>query len=259
MRITPVGIQGELCVAGDGVGMGYLNNPDLTKTFFIPNPFGKGVIYKTGDIAYWSSDGNIVYVGRRDEQVKIHGVRIELGEIEAAVLEHPNILQASAVVLNTEVNPQVCVYYTASDEVNSNDIRNRIAHRLPRQMLPALFVRIDSMPIASGGKVNKKALPIPDFSKSKPMTEYSAPQTELEKQVSNIIEQLLNISRVSIDDDLFDYLRMHNMIMYSTDMAYLYGFKNKRGYDREVKEGHPFKHAEKKGPILVKQRKGQYN
>jgi amino acid adenylation domain-containing protein len=204
MRITPVGIQGELCVAGDGVGMGYLNNPDLTKTFFIPNPFGKGVIYKTGDIAYWSSDGNIVYVGRRDEQVKIHGVRIELGEIEAAVLEHPNILQASAVVLNTEVNPQVCVYYTASDEVNSNDIRNRIAHRLPRQMLPALFVRIDSMPIASGGKVNKKALPIPDFSKSKPMTEYSAPQTELEKQVSNIIEQLLNISRVSIDDDLFD-------------------------------------------------------
>jgi fengycin family lipopeptide synthetase D len=143
-------------------------------------------------------------VGRRDDQVKIHGVRIELGEIEASVLEYPNILQASAVVLNSENNPQVCVYYTASDAVNSNDIRNHIAHRLPRQMLPALFMQIDSMPIASGGKVNKKALPIPDFSKSKPMTEYSAPQTELEKQVSNIIEQLLNISRVSIDDDLFD-------------------------------------------------------
>ena len=204
MQITPIGITGELCVAGDGVGMGYLNNSDLTQKSFVQNPFGKGLLYKTGDVAYWGTDGNIVYKGRNDEQVKIHGMRIELGEIEAAVLETPSIMQATAVIIDSDNNPQICVYYTASQIVSAKEIKNCICNCLPRHMIPTVYMQIDTMPIAPGGKINKKALTTPDFSSLKESSEYIAPQTELEKQITNIVESLLKVSQISVTDNLFD-------------------------------------------------------
>ena len=204
MQITPIGIAGELCIAGDGVGMGYLNNSELTQKSFVQNPFGKGLLYKTGDVAYWVTDGNIIYKGRNDEQVKIHGMRIELGEIEAAVLETPNVMQATAVIIDSENNPQICVYYTASRIVGAEKIKNCICNCLPRHMIPTVYMQIETMPIAPGGKINKKALPSPDFSSLKESIEYISPQTELEKQISNAVESILNISRISITDNLFD-------------------------------------------------------
>ncbi len=131
-------------------------------------------------------------------------MRIELGEIEAAILETPNVMQATAAIIDSENNPQICVYYTASQIVSAEEIKNCICNCLPRHMIPTVYMQIDTMPIAPGGKINKKALPSPDFSSLKESIEYIAPQTELEKQISNAVESLLKISQISVADNLFD-------------------------------------------------------
>ena len=159
MQITPIGVIGELCIAGDGVGAGYLNRPELTAEKFIDNPFGEGKLYKTGDLAYWREDGNIAYVGRNDFQVKIRGLRIELGEIENAINSVDGISQSVVVVRKDEAGRQlICAFYTG-EEKPAKEIRDTIGKRLPKYMLPHIFTHIVEMPLTSSGKVNRKALP----------------------------------------------------------------------------------------------------
>ncbi len=204
MHINPIGVTGELCIAGDGVGAGYLNRPDLTSEKFIDNPFGEGKLYKTGDLAYWREDGNIVYVGRNDFQVKIRGLRIELGEIENAICGIDGISQAVVVVRkNNEGRQLICAFYTGA-EVDAKDIRSHIGKKLPKYMLPHICTRLDEMPITSSGKINRKSLPEVDLYATQTDVEYVAPTTEKEKSLVSAIESTLSIDKVGIMDNFFD-------------------------------------------------------
>ena len=204
LRSTPIGVTGELCIAGDGVGAGYLNRPELTAEKFIDNPFGKGKLYKTGDLAYWREDGNIVYVGRNDFQVKIRGLRIELGEIENAICGIDGISQAVVVVRkNAEGRQLICAFYTGV-ETEAKVIRSHIGNKLPKYMLPHIFTRLDEMPLTSSGKINRKALPEINLENITNDTEYVAPENEQQRELCKLIEIVLDITPVSITDDFFD-------------------------------------------------------
>ncbi len=202
--IVPIGVTGELCIAGDGVGAGYLNRPELTAEKFIYNPFGKGKLYKTGDLAYWREDGNIVYVGRNDFQVKIRGLRIELEEIESAICSIDGISQAVVVVRkNNEGRQLICAFYTGT-EVDAKDIRSHIGKKLPKYMLPHICTHLDEMPLTSSGKINRKALPEVDLANIGNDTEYVVPETQMQKELCKLIEVVLGTTPVGVTDDFFD-------------------------------------------------------
>ena len=204
MMPTPIGVTGELCIAGDGVGAGYLNRPELTAERFIVNPFGEGKLYKTGDLAYWREDGNIAYVGRNDFQVKIRGLRIELGEIENAICSIDGISQAVVVVhKNSEGRQLICAFYTGV-EVDAKDIRSYIGKKLPKYMLPHICTHLAEMPLTSSGKINRKALPEIDLANITNDTEYVAPETQMQKELCKLIEMVLGTNPVGITDDFFD-------------------------------------------------------
>ena len=207
MQPVPIGVTGELCVAGDSVGAGYLNRPELTDEKFIDNPFGNGKLYKTGDLAYWREDGNIVYVGRNDFQVKIRGLRIELGEIENALQGVQGILQAVVTVRKTEDRRQlICAFYTGR-ETDGKALRTAIGQKLPKYMLPHIFTHLDKLPLTSSGKVNRKALPAVDLSQIATASEYIEPVGEEEKQLAALMEQVLGYSPIGRDDDFSYYKR----------------------------------------------------
>ena len=204
MKICPIGVTGELCIAGDGVGAGYLNRPELTAEKFIDNPFGKGKLYKTGDLAYWREDGNIVYVGRNDFQVKIRGLRIELGEIENAINSVDGVSQSVVVVRKDENGRQlICAFYTG-EEKSAQEIKAVIGERLPKYMLPHIFTHLDEMPMTSSGKISRKTLPEIDLSNIESSVEYEAPDGELEKSLAKEMEEVLNYSPVGRNDNFFD-------------------------------------------------------
>ncbi len=203
-NITPIGSTGELCIAGDGVGAGYLNRPELTTEKFIDNPFGEGKLYKTGDLVYWREDGNIAFVGRNDFQVKIRGLRIELGEIENALCSIDEISQAVVVVRkNDEGRQLICAFYTGN-ELEAKEIRSKIGKRLPKYMLPHIFTHLSEMPLTSSGKINRKFLPEIDLENIVNETEYVAPENNQQKEVCKLFELVLNTSPVGIEDDFFD-------------------------------------------------------
>jgi len=204
MKLTPIGVTGELCIAGDGVGAGYLNRPELTAEKFIDNPFGAGKLYKTGDLAYWREDGNIAYVGRNDFQVKIRGLRIELGEIENAICGIAGITQSVVVVRkNDEGRQLICAFYTGA-EVDAKEIRNHIGKKLPKYMVPHIFTHLAEMPLTSSGKINRKALPEITLEQATNDTEYVAPETPMQKKLCSLIEEILGSTPVGIMDDFFD-------------------------------------------------------
>lgn len=205
MKLCPVGVTGELCIAGDGVGAGYLNRPDLTSEKFIDNPFGKGRMYKTGDLAYWREDGNLIYVGRNDFQVKIRGLRIELGEIENAICLAEGILQAVVIVRKAENERQIiCAFYTETEPVDIEMVKKMIQDKLPRYMMPHVFRKLDEMPLTSSGKINRQKLPEIDLSDLKQDTEYMQPVGELEKKLTEILERVLEYVPVGRKDNFFD-------------------------------------------------------
>ena len=204
LQPTPIGVTGELCIAGDGVGAGYLNRPELTAEKFIDNPFGKGKLYKTGDLAYWREDGNIAYVGRNDFQVKIRGLRIELGEIENAICGVDGISHAVVVVRkNAEGRQLICAFYTG-EEIDPKEIRSHIGKKLPSYMLPHIFTHLGKMPLTSSGKINRKALPEIDLESISKDLEYAAPKNEQQKELCMLMESVLGTAPVGITDDFFD-------------------------------------------------------
>ncbi len=204
MNPMPIGVTGELCIAGDGVGAGYLKRPELTAEKFIDNPFGEGKLYKTGDLAYWREDGNIVYVGRNDFQVKIRGLRIELGEIESAIISVKGINQSVVVVRkNAEERQIICAFYTGKD-TDPHLIKQHISSKLPKYMIPHIFKHLNEMPLTASGKINRKALPEVDLEDISANTEYIAPTNEKEKILCSVMANVLKVERVGITDDFFD-------------------------------------------------------
>ncbi|NOJ74062.1 non-ribosomal peptide synthetase, partial [Paenibacillus alvei] len=200
-HLNPVGVPGELCLGGDGVARGYLNQPDMTADKFVSNPFVAGErMYRTGDWVKRMPDGNLVYLGRMDKQVKIRGFRIEVGEIEAMLSQHPTLRQASVVVREDKPGEKQLAAYLVG-EGSAQEWRAYLSERLPSYMVPTYFVQMDSLPLTPNGKIDTRALPIPTVSSQEG---YAAPQTPAEELVAAVWSQLLGVERIGIYDSFFD-------------------------------------------------------
>ncbi|CAH1202646.1 Tyrocidine synthase 3 [Paenibacillus plantiphilus] len=205
LRLQPVGVPGELCIAGVGLARGYVNKPELTAEKFVRNPNAPGtVMYRTGDLARWLPDGNIEYSGRLDFQVKIRGYRIELGEIENVLLKHEALREAVVVALQDEAKGSfLCAYFTAQREMNATELREHLGNDLPSYMLPAHFVQLDSLPLSPNGKINRKALPAPIGGELETGTPFVAPRTVTEAQVAALWQEALGVERIGVLDSFF--------------------------------------------------------
>ncbi|MEA5603241.1 non-ribosomal peptide synthetase [Nostoc sp. UHCC 0252] len=207
LQPVPVGVVGELHIGGVGLARGYLNRPDLTAQKFIPNPYSKQLdarLYKTGDLASYLSDGSIEYRGRIDYQVKIRGFRIELGEIEAVLSQHPEVRETVVVVREDQPSEKLLVAYIVPncEKLTIYQLRDFLKEKLPNYMIPAIFVLLNTLPITSNGKVNRKALPAPDRY-SLLEEDFVAPRTPIEEVLAAIWTQVLDMERVGIYDNFF--------------------------------------------------------
>lgn len=208
-NLLPIGIAGELCIAGDGVGKGYLNHPDLTSERFIPNPFATeknhhgNILYHTGDFARWRTDGEIEYLGRMDTQVKIRGLRVELGEIESVMGSMEGIELTAVTDKKDQNNRQYLVgYYTAKEEIDEKKLREHLSKQLPRYMVPHFFMCLKNMPVTPSGKIDRINLPTPAF--TRPASGYVPPAKANEKILCHLLEELLHMEHVGIQDDFFE-------------------------------------------------------
>ncbi|HEX8431133.1 MAG TPA: amino acid adenylation domain-containing protein, partial [Longimicrobium sp.] len=201
---VPVGVTGELYVAGAGVARGYLNRPEITAERFLDDPFHPGRMYRTGDLGRWLPDGTLEYLGRNDHQVKIRGFRIELGEIQARLAEHEGV--RDAVVLAREDAPgdrRLVAWYVAADGVEPEALRARLAAKLPEYMVPAAYVRVDRLPLTPNGKLDTRALPAPEGG-AYAARPYEAPNGETETLLAAIWAELLGVERVGRLDNFFE-------------------------------------------------------
>jgi amino acid adenylation domain-containing protein len=210
MQPVPVGVAGELYIAGDCLAKGYLNRPDLTAEKFIANPFSSlpnARLYQTGDLARYLPDGNIEYIGRIDNQVKIRGFRIELGEIEAVLVKHPAV-QAVVVIVREDVPGDPClVAYIVVDRLQPptmNLLREFLANQLPSYMIPAAFVWLDLLPLTPTGKIDRRALPAPDRTSNQADHNFVAPSNPTQEILASIWSQILRLDRIGIQDNFFE-------------------------------------------------------
>jgi amino acid adenylation domain-containing protein len=215
LQPVPIGVPGELYIGGAGVGRGYLDAPALTQAAFIPNPFHPELsprLYKTGDRARYLPDGKIEFLGRIDFQVKIRGFRIELGEIEAILSQHPQI-QAVTVIDREDKpgNQYLAAYIVSNTELTPSDLRDFLKQQLPDYMVPGAFIFLEKIPLTPNGKVDRKALPIPDLSAH---DTFIPPSDALELQLMQIWEQVLQITPIGIRDNFFD-LGGHSLLAVS--------------------------------------------
>lgn len=207
---VPVGVTGELYIGGDGLARGYMNRTKLTAEKFIPNPFSDepgARLYKTGDLARYLTDGNIEFLGRKDHQVKIRGFRIELGEVEAVLNQHP--LVQDVVVTSREYahgDKRLIAYVVINKEasVNQDDLRGFLKRKLPEYMLPSSFMMLDKLPLSSNGKVNRSALPEPEYDAPESEEIFIRPMNYVEESLSEVWADVLGIKRVSLKDNFFD-------------------------------------------------------
>ncbi|AYK08267.1 non-ribosomal peptide synthetase [Brevibacillus laterosporus] len=202
MQLQPVGVPGELCVSGDTVGLGYLNRKELTAEKFVINPFAPDeIMYRTGDIARWLPDGTIEYLGRIDHQIKIRGYRIEPGEIEIQLLNHPLISKAFVMVYQNGANASLCGYYVAEEALSPEAVHSYLAESLPDYMVPAYLIPLNELPLNHNGKIDRRALPIPDSSMT--MEEYVDPSNETEETLTEIWSEVLGVENVSVTSNFF--------------------------------------------------------
>ncbi|MEO0947266.1 MAG: amino acid adenylation domain-containing protein, partial [Cyanobacteria bacterium J06641_5] len=207
LQPVPVGVKGQMYVGGAGVARGYLNRQELTSERFIANPFDRtgDRLYKTGDLARYLPNGDIEYLGRIDNQVKVRGFRIELGEIESVLSGHPQIQQATVIVREDIPGyKRLVAYFVAAKQgLAAQQLREFLTEKLPDYMVPADLVALDTFPLTANGKVDRKALPAPDREISRDR-EYVAPRTPIEQTLTQIWQELLLKEKVSIHDNFFD-------------------------------------------------------
>nr|NIM13338.1 AMP-binding protein [Candidatus Aminicenantes bacterium]NIM79024.1 AMP-binding protein [Candidatus Aminicenantes bacterium]NIN19335.1 AMP-binding protein [Candidatus Aminicenantes bacterium]NIN85976.1 AMP-binding protein [Candidatus Aminicenantes bacterium]NIO82244.1 AMP-binding protein [Candidatus Aminicenantes bacterium] len=234
MHLQPIGVVGELCIAGDSLARGYLNNPELTAKKFIDpleqaslfptsysptHPLTHSTIYRTGDLARWLADGNIEFLGRWDNQVKTRGYRIELGEIEYHLKIHTEIKEVVVVNVNVNINRNVrgkqclCAYFVprqsltegeSEKKLSITDLKKYLAKKLPDYMIPAYFVQMDNIPLTVNGKVNRKMLPQPREIESQRGSSYVAPETGMQRIIADTWKEVLGRDEVGIRDNFFD-------------------------------------------------------
>ncbi|WP_345740644.1 amino acid adenylation domain-containing protein [Stackebrandtia albiflava] len=205
-RPVPVGVPGELLIGGDVLARGYLNRPELTAERFVPDPFGPGRVYRTGDLVKWLPDGRLEALGRIDHQVKLRGYRIELGEVEAALLAHDDVAGCAVVVREDSPGDRRLVAYlvpAADRRIAPSRMRTELAERLPDYMIPTVFTVLDELPYTGNGKIDRKALPAPTGERDHADAEYVAPRDAVEDSVAAIWSELLGTTRVGVHDDFF--------------------------------------------------------
>jgi amino acid adenylation domain-containing protein len=213
LQLLPVGVPGELYIAGLGLGRGYFQRPELTAERFIPNPFAGATnaanggvgerLYRTGDLARYLPDGNIEFLGRLDFQVKLHGQRVELEEIQQVLVGHPDVLQAIVLVRQDPPGGDRLVAYLVirpGASVDANELRMYLKTSLPAYMIPVAFVFLDQMPLSPSGKIDRKSLPPP----ARQITRQVAPRTSTEKLLATLWKEILELDQMGIDDNFFE-------------------------------------------------------
>ena len=210
LQPVPIGVTGELFIGGAGVARGYLNRPELTAERFVAHPFSDDAtarLYRTGDLVRYLPDGNLEFLGRVDDQVKLRGYRIELGEIEATLTQHPDVGEAVVLVREDGDNGKRLVAYVvprAGATLTTSSLRAYVERRLPDYMVPSFIMSLDALPLTHHGKVDRRALPAPDWAEHRARAaEYVAPRTALEADVAVVWAAVLGIDRVGVDDQFF--------------------------------------------------------
>lgn len=199
-NICGIGMQGELCIGGDGVSQGYLNREELTREKFVVHDLNGNRLYRSGDLVRWLSNGELEYLGRIDEQVKIRGFRVELGEIENILRMIPDVKNA-AVIVSEYAGDKKLGAYVVTDCLTEVEIREKLKKKLPSYMLPNFITLIDQLPTLPNGKVDKRRLPYNMLLEEKEITR---PVTNIEKEVASLYESILGIQNISIDDSFID-------------------------------------------------------
>ncbi|MGA9773579.1 MAG: amino acid adenylation domain-containing protein [Blastocatellia bacterium] len=210
MMPVPEGVPGELYIGGEGLARGYLHQADLTATTFVPNPFSPqpgARLYKTGDLARYLDDGNILFLGRSDFQIKVRGYRIEAQEIEGALSRHPAVRDAIVMVKEDERGAKRLLGYLTlklNHLVTTSELREFLKEQLPDYMVPSTFIILDALPLSPNGKVNRSALPVPDDKRPDLKNEFAAPESAIEKILAEVWTEVLPVDRVGIHDDFFE-------------------------------------------------------
>lgn len=212
MAPVPAGVPGEIYVGGPGVARGYLNHPDLTRERFVPDPFGAEEserLYRTGDLARYRSDGSIEFLGRLDGQVKIRGYRVELTEVQAALNAHKSVRESAVVACDNDstAGRRLVAYVVFHDGRKSGEmgeLRQFLKERLPPYMLPSIWVHLDRLPLNPNGKVDVKALPPPETGRIETTEKFVSPRTEVERKLTQLWSQVLQVEPVGVKDDFFD-------------------------------------------------------
>ncbi|MTJ48116.1 non-ribosomal peptide synthetase [Dolichospermum sp. UHCC 0259] len=210
LQLLPVGIPGEIYIGGAGLARGYLHKPELTASKFIPNGFCEetgSFLYKTGDLGRWLQDGNIELIGRTDNQVKLRGFRIELGEIEAILSKHSMVKESVVIVREDHPKQQKLVAYIVPElgdfnHINSTTFQEFLKQQLPNYMIPSAFVILKSFPLTPNGKIDRRALPKPEYQELQ--TAFIAPQTQTELTLAQIWSEILKVEKVGINDNFFE-------------------------------------------------------
>ena len=203
LNLCPIGIPGEICIAGKGLARQYLNDPERTNENFVQFPLLEGTrIYKTGDIGRIRSDGNIEFLGRLDEQVKIRGYRVELPEIEKKMREVKEINACAVTLFEKNGSSELVAYFTSDVALGPTQLKNHLDRFLPKYMVPSYFIQLDKIPMSSNGKTDKKRLPDPMGTHEKVI--FRKPQDEIEFLILGICSNVLKKEEISLDDNFFE-------------------------------------------------------
>ncbi len=202
-QVQPFGVSGELCISGNGLAGGYLNNPDLTSEKFIDSPFHKEEkLYKTGDLACRLPNGDIEFLGRIDDQIKIRGYRIELSEIEGSLRKHKYVKECAVIAKERSNDKYLCAYTETLREISVDELKNYLSLLLPDYMIPAFFINLEKIPRTPNGKINRKVLPEPEIE----IREYIPPKNDIERKFIKIWSEVLDITKdkISVETNFFD-------------------------------------------------------
>ncbi len=204
MHRIPIGISGDLYIGGFNVANGYIHQPDLTMERFLSNPFGKGQLYQSGDVARWNHNGQLEFLGRDDGQVKVRGYRIELGEIETCLLRYPQVKEAAVKLIGDGENKEIAAYFTSLKKMDILRLKEFLAAQLPAYMIPGYFVQLESFPHTASGKIDLRSLPVPDEKDNAFSSVYVEPEGETEISIAEVWKEILHREKISAHDDFFE-------------------------------------------------------